>query len=543
MTVETVDVLIIGAGLSGIGAACHLRRECPDKTFLILERRDAIGGTWDLFRYPGIRSDSDMHTLGYNFKPWTDPKAIADGPAILEYIRETAREYRVEERIRFRHRLRKAEWSSREGRWLVDVDVEAGEGSGATPTDSGVTGSAGGASDAGNGSRAGNSAGSGAGIGASIGTGGEGARSRRFAARFVIGCTGYYNYDAGYTPEFPGRERFKGRVIHPQHWPQDLDYTGQRVIVIGSGATAVTLVPSMAGKAAHVTMLQRSPSYILAVPNADPQAEFLGRFLPARWVYRFARTRNILLSLLLFRLSRAFPERVRKFLLGQVRKELGPLYDARHFSPAYRPWDERLCMVPDSDLFQALRKGRASIVTDHIDTFTENGIRLQSGVDLEADLIVTATGLDIQALGGAELWVDGRPFDVSTKLCYKGLMFEDLPNFGMVFGYTNASWTLKADLTLEYLCRLIRHMDRSGATQVTPRNHDPDLQARPFIDMQSGYIQRAAGVLPHQGHRQPWRLHQNYGLDWMMLHLGRVDDGVLQFSGSGEKHMPASATG
>ncbi|MAR91087.1 MAG: FAD-containing monooxygenase EthA [Pseudomonadales bacterium] len=482
MATDFVDVLIVGAGLSGIGAACHLQHKLPNKSYLILEGREAIGGTWDLFRYPGIRSDSDMYTLGYNFKPWNNPKAIADGPDIRSYIRETAREHGVTRHIRFQHRAVKAAWDSNSARWTVDVKR----------TDTGET--------------------------------------IQIQCRFFLGCTGYYNYQAGYTPEFPGRERFQGEIIHPQQWPEDLDYAGKQVVVIGSGATAVTLIPAMAEKTGHITMLQRSPTYVASVPLKDKLANKLRRYLPDKLVYRLARTRNVGFQMAFYKLARTRPKAIRRLLLAQVRRQVGDDFDMKHFSPHYNPWDERLCAVPNGDLFKAIRRGQASVVTDHIKTFTEQGIRLQSGQELKADIIITATGLDLQLLGGMQLEVDGQPFDLSQTMNYKGVMFQDLPNFAMVFGYTNASWTLKADLTCEYLCRLWQLMDKRGMRQVTPRLTDGDVHEEPFVDFQSGYIKRALDKLPKQGNKSPWKLHQNYALDMAMLRFGEVDDGVVTFS-------------
>ena len=482
MSTEYFDVLIIGAGLSGVGAACHLTRECPDKRFAILEGRQAMGGTWDLFRYPGIRSDSDMYTLGYSFRPWTNPKAIADGDSIRDYIRDTAREYGVDDKIRYGHRVESADWSSDEAVWVLKVRR--------TDEDDVVT----------------------------------------LKCNFLFGCTGYYRYEAGYEPEFPGRERFQGEVIHPQKWPEDLDYSGKRVVVIGSGATAVTLVPAMTDKAEHVTMLQRSPSYVATVPEKDFISERLRRFLPEKVVYRLARTRNVGLQMLIYQLSRRRPGMMRKLLLEQVRRQVGDNVDLKHFSPAYNPWDERLCAVPDGDLFRVLRKGKASVVTDHIETFTEKGILLKSGEELEADIIVTATGLEMQMLGGMDLSVDGKPYDMAGAMAYKALMFSDLPNLAMVFGYTNASWTLKADISCEYVCRLLRHMDRKGMRQCTPRVADDSVEPVPFIALESGYVRRAMDRLPKQGSRAPWKLRQNYPYDLLMLRYSRVDDGTMEFS-------------
>lgn len=491
MSTEHFDVLILGAGLSGIGAACHLTRECPGKTYAILEGRDAIGGTWDLFRYPGIRSDSDMYTLGYSFKPWTNPKVIADGPSIRDYINETADEYNVRPNIRFGHHILGANWCSETARWTVQTRR--------TSDDELV----------------------------------------EFSAGFVIACTGYYKYANGYTPEFPGREQFKGQVIHPQLWPEDLDYTGKRVVIIGSGATAVTLVPSMTDKAAHVTMLQRSPSYVATVPLEDPISVQLRRFLPEKLVYRLARTRNVALQMLVYRLSKSRPGMMRRLLLKQVQWQLGKDYDMSHFSPTYNPWDERLCAVPNGDLFKVLKKGQASVVTDQIETFNETGIKLKSGQQLDADIIITATGLELELLGGAEIRVDDKPFDLSQATAYKALMLSDLPNAAMIFGYTNASWTLKADISCEYICRLLKHMDETGTRVCTPRAPG-DLAERPFLDMQSGYVQRAQHKFPKQGDRAPWKLKQNYAFDLAMLRYSKLNDGSVEFTNPKPVAKPAA---
>ena len=475
-------MLIVGAGLSGIGAAWHLKHHCPGKSLLILESRAAIGGTWDLFRYPGIRSDSDMHTLGYRFRPWTEPKAIADGATILDYIRDTAREGGIEPHIRFRHQVRSASWSSAEARWTVEV--ERGD------------------------------------------TGG----TVRFTANWLHLCSGYYDYEEAHAPDFAGASAFAGTIVHPQFWPDALDVSGKRVVVIGSGATAVTLVPALARRAAHVTMLQRSPSYIVSLPSADRIANGLRRLLPARLAYRLIRAKNVGLQMLFFQLARRRPGKTRERMLELIRRELGPDHDvATHFSPRYDPWDQRLCLVPDSDLFKAIRERRATVVTDEIECFTATGLKLRSGAELPADIVVTATGLKIKLLGDVRFEVDGAPTDFARTLSYKGLMFSDVPNLSYAFGYTNASWTLKADLGSAYLCRLLRHMDRRGARVAVPRR-DPNVAERPFIDFNSGYIQRAADKLPKQGATRPWRLHQNYALDLLSLRHGRVDDGVMAFS-------------
>lgn len=490
---EHLDVLIVGAGLSGIGAAWHLRDKCPNKTFAILEGRDAIGGTWDLFRYPGIRSDSDMYTLGYNFKPWTDPQIIADGPRIRNYIRETAAEAGIDNKVRFGHKVLGAAWSSETATWTVQVMQKA---TGETTT---------------------------------------------LTCNFLMMCSGYYNYEQGFTPDFAGRDSFKGQIIHPQHWPENLDYAGKRVVVIGSGATAVTLVPSMTDKASHVVMLQRSPSYVIAVPRVDKVSEKLRKFLPDMWVYRMGRTRNIMLTATMFRMSRAFPNFIRNMLQKQVKAFVGPNFDMKHFTPKYNPWDQRLCAVPSGDMFRVLKAGKASVVTDHIDRFTEKGILLKSGQELQADIIITATGLDLQLFGGMQVTVDGQPVNMGQKLNYKGTMFNDLPNLSYTFGYTNASWTLKADLIAEYVCRLLKHMDATGTRICTPRQKDPSVKADDFLDMTSGYVQRALDRLPKSGNKAPWKLYQNYAMDMNQLRRGSVDDGIMEFAKPGKRAAQVSA--
>ena len=480
---EHVDVLIVGAGLSGIGAAYHLQTESPGRSYLILEGRDAIGGTWDLFRYPGIRSDSDMYTLGYRFKPWPHANAIADGPTILSYIRETATENGIDKKIRFGHKVKGASWSSADAKWTVEVErVPSGE-------------------------------------------------TLRLSCNFLFMCSGYYRYEEGYTPEFPGIERFAGRVVHPQKWTPDIDYVGKRVVVIGSGATAMTLVPEMAKDAAHVVMLQRSPTYVVARPAKDPIALKLRRWLPAKAAYMLTRWKNVLLGMYFYKLARSKPEKAKKFILDMVQAAIGAKVDvAKHFTPRYNPWDQRICLVPDGDLFRALHTGRASVVTDQIDTFTETGIKLRSGEELAADLIVTATGLVLTSFGDMALTVDGRRVVGPQTFGYKGMMYSDVPNLASSFGYTNASWTLKCDLTCEYVCRLLNHMERHGYRQCTPRNNDPTLVAEPWLDFSSGYVQRAIEQLPKQGSKKPWKLYQNYIRDLITLRFGRIDDGVMEFS-------------
>lgn len=479
-----VDVLVIGAGISGIGAGYYLTTKCPTKSFAILERRGAIGGTWDLFRYPGIRSDSDMYTFGFAFKPWTSPKMISDGESIRRYLEDTAREFGIDAKISYGVKVVRASWDSRDALWSVEALREA--------------------------------------------TG----ETLRYTANFLIGATGYYDYDQGYTPEFPGRERFKGKIVHPQHWPEDLDYAGKRIVVIGSGATAITLIPNLAAKAAHVTMLQRSPTYVMNLPERDPITNALGRVLPRKLHYAMTRARNVSMQLLMHRVSLARPNAVRKVLLNQLRRQLGPGFDMRHFSPKYNPWEERLCVVPDGDMFASLRSGAASVVTAEIKTFTERGIRLKSGEELAADIIVTATGLNVKLLGGMALDVDGAPYDVAGRYAYKALMFEDLPNFAMLFGYPNMSWTMKVDISCAYIGRLLNYMDRRGYRQVTPRNHDRSLERLPFMDLKAGYVRRALEKMPSQGNKFPWRLYNNYWLDLATLRFTKLADGVLEFKQS-----------
>ena len=478
---EHVDVIVVGAGLSGIGAACHLKTECPQKSFVILEGRGVMGGTWDLFRYPGVRSDSDMYTLGYNFRPWRDPKAIADGPAILSYIRETAREYGVDGCVRYNHRVRGARWSSEDGRWIVEA--EAG------PEKTIV----------------------------------------RLSCNFLYLCTGYYDYERGYTPEWQGVERFRGTIVHPQKWPEDLDYANKRIVVIGSGATAITLVPAIAERAAHVTMLQRSPSYIVTRPGEDVIANLLRRCLSDRAVYGVTRWKNVLMGTFFYNLARKRP-RVFKWMVARgVRRQLGKQYDAKDFTPPYNPWDQRLCIAPDADIFRVLREGRASVVTDSIEMFTEDGLLLKSGRQLDADIIVTATGLVLKIISGMQLVVDDATVDLPKTLVYKGMMFSDVPNLAFAIGYTNASWTLKCDLASQYVCRLLNHMDRHGYAVCTPRVNDQDIGDEPVIDFNSGYVLRSLHALPRQGSKTPWRLHQNYMKDLSMMRYGRVDDGTMEF--------------
>jgi monooxygenase len=484
MRAEHFDVLIVGAGLSGVGTAVHVRRECPTRSIVLLEGRPSMGGTWDLFRYPGIRSDSDMHTLGYDFKPWRQAKAIADGPSILDYVKETAAEYGIAEHIRYGHRATKASWSSAAAAWTVEVQRADGD-------------------------------------------------AVRFTCNFLLMCSGYYSYREGYTPEFAGRERFRGTVIHPQKWPEDLDYRGKRVVVIGSGATAMTLVPAMACDAANVTMLQRSPTYVVSRPDRDVIANGLRKILPEKWAYAITRWKNVALQQFLYRRTRTKPAQVKEKLLDLVRKELGPDYDvATHFTPRYNPWDQRLCLVPNSDLFAAIRSGKATVVTDQIDSFTETGIRLASGQTLDADIVITATGLNLVVLGEMQFTVDGAPVDFSRTWTYKGMMASDVPNLVWTFGYINASWTLRADLTAHWTCRVLNHMDAKGARRVTPRLRDGEasMKARPWIDdFSSGYMQRMMHLFPKQGDHTPWINPQSYTRDKKMIRTSALEDGALIF--------------
>lgn len=483
MSDDAFDVVIVGAGLSGVGAACHLERECPGKRYVVLEARHAMGGTWDLFRYPGIRSDSDMHTLGYDFQPWREAKAIADGPAILRYIRDTAAEYGVDRNIRYRHPVERASWSTDDACWTLDVGGDA---------------------------------------------------PKKIRCNMLLMCSGYYRYDAGYLPEFAGRDNFRGEIVHPQHWPEDLDYDGKRIVVIGSGATAVTLIPELAKKAKHVVMLQRSPTYMLSMPDTDAIANFLRWLLPAKLAYSITRWKNIGMQRKLYRLSRTRPHWLRRFLLWRVRKALPKGYDVdTHFTPRYEPWDQRLCLVPNDDLFEAICAGHASVVTGTIDRFTEDGIRLDTGATLDADIIITATGLDLLPLGGMDVTVDGQPVTLADHLSYRGLMMSDIPNLVSTFGYVNASWTLRADLTARYFCRLVNHMDQHGLRQCTPRLRDDDrnMTTQQWISgFSPGYLKRKLPQLPKQGDRIPWLNPQDYAKDRQILIKDPIDDGVLNFT-------------
>ncbi|WP_345413410.1 NAD(P)/FAD-dependent oxidoreductase [Actinomycetospora chlora] len=488
MSTEHLDVVVVGAGLSGIGTACHLERDLPGTRYAVLEAREDLGGTWSLFRYPGIRSDSDMHTLGYRFRPWSSATALADGPSILEYVRETAQEYGVEEKVRYGHRLTRASWDSDAQRWTLEIPGQA-----------------------------------------------------PLTCSFLLMCSGYYRYDHGYTPDLPGIERFGGRVVHPQLWDTELDYAGKRVVVIGSGATAVTLVPAMldgADAAAHVTQLQRSPSYVLSIGRTDPVAATLSRWLPRAVADPITRAKNIAQIITLYQVSQRFPRFVRGLLRKATQAALPDGYDVdTHFNPRYDPWDQRMCMVPDGDLFRAIRSGRAEIVTDTIATFTGTGIRLTSGRELDADIVVTATGLTLQMFGGAELVVDGEPVHLPDTMAYKGMMLSGVPNLVYMIGYTNASWTLKVDLVAEYVVRLLRHMRDRGLGVAVPER-DPEVEEAPFLDFGAGYVQRSIDELPKQGTRAPWRLAMNYAIDAVSLRRSRVDDEAMRFVPAQARRAP-----
>ena len=478
------DVLIVGAGLSGIGAAAHLTMQCPNKNYAILEQRADMGGTWDLFRYPGIRSDSDMHTLGYRFKPWLHEKTIADGPSIWDYVRETATEYAITPKVKFRHRVLSADWSSATARWTVTARHE----------DTGET--------------------------------------HIYTANFVFMCAGYYDYEKGYRPEFPGEADFKGQILHPQHWPEELDYNGKKVVVIGSGATAVTIVPVMARQAAKVTMLQRTPTWMVSQPAIDPFSKTIRKFLPEKTAYAITRFKNIWWQRIVYKRARSQPAKVAETLLGMARKELPASVDIdTHFTPPYGPWEQRMCLIPDSDMFKAITDGSAEIVTDHIDHFTATGIKLKSGAELEADIIVTATGLNLVTLGKTALSVDGTPTRLGDHFNYKGVMFSDVPNLASVFGYINASWTLKTDIVADYVCRLLKTMDAKGVTIANPKLGDTNMPRLPFVsDFSSGYFARSIDSLPANGDRHPWRVLQDYKAEKKILTKDAVDDGVLVFS-------------
>ena len=480
---EHTDVIIIGAGISGIGAGCHFRMNSPERSYMILEGRERLGGTWDLFKYPGIRSDSDMYTFGYVFRPWTEGRDIASAASILKYLKETAKEYGVDEKIRYGHKVVKVNWDSAQKLWIVDVQRT------------------------------------------------DGSKAFSMSCNFLLSCMGYYNYEHGYLPKFEGYAEYEGMLVHPQNWPDNLDYKGKKILVIGSGATAITLVPSMAEDASHITMLQRSPSYVFTRPSVDKIAQFFKRILPLRAAYGAARWKNILLNIYMFRQARRRPDKVRKFLRDMAVDELGGSVDVDlHFNPKYNPWDQRLCLVPDADLFKALKNGSASIVTDHIDTFTKAGVKLKSGAEIDADMIIPATGLDVQFFGGIDFCIGGKKIAPGDLVNYKGMMFGDIPNFAAVFGYTNASWTLKADLTSGYVARLLNYMDKHGYKTAMPKLPAGPMDKEPIVALQSGYLLRKLGnALPKQGGQTPWRNPENYLKDYRRIKWGKFDDGIMQF--------------
>ncbi|KWH23707.1 FAD-containing monooxygenase EthA [Burkholderia cepacia] len=485
---EHVDVLIVGAGLSGIGVARQLETDRPGTSYLILETRATTGGTWDLFRYPGIRSDSDMHTYGYGFKPWAHKKAIAGADSILAYLRETATEYGIDRHIRVNHKVIQASWSSAQALWSVEVErLDTGE-------------------------------------------------RKTILARWFFSAAGFYRHDEGYTPKLDGIENFRGTVVHPQHWPEDLDYGGKRVVVIGSGATAVTLLPAMADKAGHVTMLQRTPTYVVSLPSEDLIANTLRRIMPHKWAYAIVRRKNVAISRFIWRFCRSRPQAARRLIRYLNKRQLPKDYPVDvHFNPPYNPWDQRLCVVPDGDLFKSIRGGRASVVTDRIRTFTETGIVLESGQTLPADIIVTATGLNVRFFGGIKLVVDGEPVDLHSRVAFKGMMLSGVPNFGFSIGYTNSSWTMKVGLLAEHFCRLLTHMERSGYAVCMPELPAADMPTRPLLDFGAGYIKRAIDGLPRQGPGTPWIMSMDYHVDVRILRHGPVEDPNLRFG-----HAPAA---
>lgn len=482
MTDRHYDVLIVGAGISGISAAYYMQDMCPNKSFVILEGRDKIGGTWDLFKYPGIRSDSDMYTLGFAFRPWTSKKAIADGPSIMTYLHETIKEYNLDEKIILNQFIKKASWSTEKALWTLEVQEKDKEG----PT--------------------------------------------YYTCNFLSMCSGYYDYKSGYMPEFKGVDDYTGMLIHPQQWPENLDYTDKKVVVIGSGATAVTLVPELAKKAKHVTMLQRSPTYVVSAPDEDKIANFTNKVLPAKIAYSISRWRKILFQRFNYALARKFPKTMKKLIVAGVKKEMGDDYDLKHFWPSYDPWDQRVCLVPNADLFTSIKEGKSEVVTDHIETFTEDGITLQSGETLQADIIVSATGLNMQQMGGVLFEVDGEAVDFAKTVAYKSVMFSGLPNVSLAFGYTNASWTLKCDLTNQYVCRLINHMDKHGYSSCTPTIKDENMELLPFLDFTSGYVMRYLDKLPRSGTTGPWKLKHNYIHDRMTLNRSKLADEFMVFA-------------
>ena len=475
------DVVIVGAGLSGIGAAYHIQSKCAGKSYTVLEARSTLGGTWDLFKYPGIRSDSDMYTLGFSFNPWVNAKAIADGPSILQYIKDTAAKFAIDKKIQYNHQVVDASWSDTDKQWTI------------TLADNGLV------------------------------------AHTKLQCRFLFTCSGYYDYASGYEPKFAGSENFKGTIVHPQKWDTSLNYDHKKVVVIGSGATAVTLVPEMAKRAEKVTMLQRSPTYVANLPSEDVVANFLKKVLPAKLAYSITRWKNILIALAFYNAARTWPQAIKKFILKGVKKEMGEGYDMKHFDPKYNPWDQRLCVVPDADLFKSIKSGRAEVVTDTIEKFTERGILLSSGKELEADIIVTATGLKVQLLGGMTMHVNGQSAEPKDIHCYRGVMFSDIPNFAVAIGYTNSSWTLKCDLNCDYVTKILNYMDKHHYAVCTPRFDKSKFTSQPLLDFDAGYILRAKDALPRQGSKAPWKVYQNYLKDSLILKYGKLIDEYLEF--------------
>lgn len=476
------DIIIIGAGLSGIGAACHLRRKNPDKNFLILEAREEIGGTWSLFKYPGIRSDSDMYTFGYSFKTWDDDKSFADAPSILKYLREATEEYKIKDKIVFNQKVISYNFDTNQNLWTIKAINPKTK------------------------------------------------KEENYSSQFIFNASGYYNYDSGFTPEFKGLDKFNGIFIHPQKWDKNLDYKNKKVVVIGSGATAVTIVPKIAGEVEKVTMLQRSPTYIAALPNKDKVAKFIKKVLPSKAAHKTVRTKNILADMIFYNLCRKYPNKMKKFILKGIKKVLGDFPIEPHFTPNYKPWDQRFCLVPDGDFFKAIKSGKADVKTDIIETFTENGIQLKSGEILEADIIISATGLKLLPFGGAKIFINNNPFDITKQFIYKGLMLSELPNFFVFAGYTNASWTLKSDLTSEYISRVLKFMDKNKHQSIKSKVIEENLGELPLINLDSGYIHRAMDILPKQGDKFPWRLYQNYILDYKVLRINSVKDKRVIFN-------------
>ena len=475
------DVVVVGAGISGICSAYQVQHECPGKTYVVLEGRDAMGGTWDLFKYPGIRSDSDMFTLGFPFSPWENPKAIADGPAILQYVKDTAAKFGIDKKIRYNHKVTTANWSDAEKMWTLNFAPH------------------------------------------------QNLSSTTLKCKFLIMSSGYYDYDNGYLPVFEGYNDFKGKIVHPQKWTPDIDYTNKRVIIIGSGATAVTLVPELAKKAAKVIMLQRTPTYIMTLPGVDVVAGFVQKILPPKVAYSIVRWKNILLAIFFFNVSRKWPNAMKKLLQKGAKKEIGELYDVKHFNPPYNPWDQRLCLVPDSDLFKSIKEGKAEIVTDHIERFTEDGILLKSGNELAADLIVTATGLKVQLLGGMKVYINGAEVDPSATHAYRGVMLSDVPNLAFMVGYTNASWTLKCDLSSRFVTKVLNYMDKNKHEVCTPRFDSTKFKSEPLLDFNSGYVLRALDKVPKQGSKHPWKVYQNYIKDLVSLEWEGASDEHLEY--------------